>query len=48
MAPYTVPWGKCTILKVDMEIVNIPQRYQNDVELAVNYLKGEGCSAIYL
>ncbi|MDR1290205.1 MAG: nucleotidyltransferase domain-containing protein [Planctomycetaceae bacterium] len=31
-----------------MKTINIPQRYQNDVELAVNYLKSEGCSAIYL
>jgi predicted nucleotidyltransferase len=31
-----------------MEAANIPQRYQNDIELAINYLKGEGCSAIYL
>ncbi|MDR3130449.1 MAG: nucleotidyltransferase domain-containing protein [Treponema sp.] len=31
-----------------MEVINIPQKYQNDVELAVNYLKSEGCSAIYL
>jgi predicted nucleotidyltransferase len=31
-----------------MEAINIPQRYQNDVKLAVNYLKSEGCSAIYL
>jgi predicted nucleotidyltransferase len=33
---------------VYMEVANIPQRYQNDVELAVNYLKSEGCSDIYL
>jgi predicted nucleotidyltransferase len=33
---------------VYMEVTNIPQRYQDDVELAVNYLKGEGCSAVYL
>jgi predicted nucleotidyltransferase len=33
---------------VYMKVMNIPKRYQNDVELAVNYLKGEGCSAIYL
>jgi predicted nucleotidyltransferase len=31
-----------------MKIINIPQKYQNDIELAVNYLKSEGCSAIYL
>jgi predicted nucleotidyltransferase len=31
-----------------MEVVNIPQKYQNDVETAVTYLKNEGCSAIYL
>jgi predicted nucleotidyltransferase len=31
-----------------MEGANIPQRYQKDIELAVNYLKSEGCSAIYL
>ena len=31
-----------------MEVANIPQRYQNDIELAVDYLKSEGCSAIYL
>jgi predicted nucleotidyltransferase len=31
-----------------MEAVNIPRKYQNDVELAVDYLKGEGCSAVYL
>ncbi|MDR2602017.1 MAG: nucleotidyltransferase domain-containing protein [Spirochaetaceae bacterium] len=31
-----------------MEVTNIPQKYQNDVEVAVNYLKSEGCSAIYL
>jgi predicted nucleotidyltransferase len=31
-----------------MEVANIPQRYQNDIELAVNFLKNEGCSAIYL
>jgi predicted nucleotidyltransferase len=31
-----------------MEVVNIPQKYQNDIELAVNYLKSEGCTAIYL
>ena len=33
---------------VYMERANIPQRYQKDIELAVNYLKSEGCSAIYL
>ncbi|MDR0685096.1 MAG: nucleotidyltransferase domain-containing protein [Spirochaetaceae bacterium] len=33
---------------VYMEGANIPQRYQKDIELAVNYLKSEGCSAIYL
>jgi predicted nucleotidyltransferase len=31
-----------------MEAVNIPQRYQSVVELAVKYLKSEGCSAMYL
>jgi predicted nucleotidyltransferase len=31
-----------------MRVINIPRKYQNDVELAVNYLKSEGCSAIYL
>jgi predicted nucleotidyltransferase len=31
-----------------MEAANIPQRYQNDIELAVNFLKSEGCSAVYL
>jgi predicted nucleotidyltransferase len=31
-----------------MKAVNIPRKYQSDVELAVNYLKNEGCSAIYL
>jgi predicted nucleotidyltransferase len=31
-----------------MELVNIPKKYQNDVELALKYLKDEGCSAIYL
>jgi predicted nucleotidyltransferase len=31
-----------------MEVTNIPQKYQDDIKLAVNYLKGEGCSAVYL
>ncbi|MDR1317106.1 MAG: nucleotidyltransferase domain-containing protein [Spirochaetales bacterium] len=31
-----------------MRILNIPRKYQTDVEQAVNYLKSEGCSAIYL
>jgi predicted nucleotidyltransferase len=31
-----------------MEVINIPQKYQKDVEQAVNYLKSEGCSAVYL
>jgi predicted nucleotidyltransferase len=31
-----------------MKTINVPQKYQNDIELAVNYLKSEGCSAIYL
>jgi predicted nucleotidyltransferase len=33
---------------VYMEVMNLPQRYQDDVKLAVNYLKSEGCSAVYL
>jgi predicted nucleotidyltransferase len=31
-----------------MEVVSIPPQYQNDIEMAVTYLKNEGCSAIYL
>jgi predicted nucleotidyltransferase len=31
-----------------MEVTSIPRKYQDDVELAVKYLKGEGCSAVYL
>jgi len=28
--------------------VNIPQRYQKDIEIATNLLKEEGCQSIYL
>jgi predicted nucleotidyltransferase len=31
-----------------MKVADIPQKYRNDVELAVSYLKNEGCSAVYL
>jgi predicted nucleotidyltransferase len=31
-----------------MEAANIPQKFQNDIALAVHYLKTEGCSAVYL
>jgi predicted nucleotidyltransferase len=31
-----------------MEVANIPQKFQNDISMAVNYLKTEGCSAVYL
>ena len=28
--------------------LNIPQKYQKDVEIAANLLKNEGCQSIYL
>jgi len=28
--------------------LNIPQKYQNDVETAANLLKSEGCQSVYL
>jgi predicted nucleotidyltransferase len=31
-----------------MKVTDVPQRYQDDIELAVDYLKSEGCSAVYL
>ena len=29
-------------------MINIPQKYQKDIELAASLLKNEGCQAIYL
>jgi hypothetical protein len=31
-----------------MEAINIPQTYTNAIEMAVNYLRNEGCSDVYL
>ena len=28
--------------------LNIPQKYQRDIEIAINILKNEGCQSIYL
>ena len=29
-------------------VVNIPQKYQKDIEIATSLLKNEGCKSIYL
>jgi len=28
--------------------INIPQKYQKDIEIATNLLKNEGCQSVYL
>ncbi|MDR2943286.1 MAG: nucleotidyltransferase domain-containing protein [Treponema sp.] len=28
--------------------LNIPQKYQKDIDIATNFLKNEGCQSIYL
>ena len=28
--------------------INIPLKYQKDIEIAANFLKNEGCQAVYL
>jgi predicted nucleotidyltransferase len=29
-------------------VLNIPQKYQKDIDIATNFLKNEGCRSIYL
>jgi len=29
-------------------MVNVPQKYQKDIEIATNLLKNEGCQSVYL
>ena len=29
-------------------IVNVPKKYQKDIEIAANLLKNEGCQSVYL
>ena len=29
-------------------VINIPDKYQKDIEIATNLLKNEGCQSVYL